>query len=108
MSYDVLHGHSAEVVDLATGKNRWKQFVLLGSGKDEDGVFWWFFECFQKCIEGSGGEHVNLIDDEHFVFSHLRRNVDLFNQLANVVNTVVGGCVEFMNVVGTLLVEGTA
>ena len=51
---------------------------------------------------------MNLIDDEHFVFAHLRRNVHLLNELANVVNTVVGSCVEFVNIVGTLLVEGTA
>ena len=108
MSYDVLHGHAAEVVDLATGENGWEQFVLLGGGKDEDSVFGWLFESLQKGVEGSSGEHVNLIDDEHFVFAHLRRNVHLLNELADVVNTVVGCCVEFVNVVGALFVEGTA
>lgn len=49
---DVLHGHAVEVVNLAARQDGGQQFVLFGSGEDEDRMSGRFFECLQKCIEG--------------------------------------------------------
>ena len=41
---------------------------------------------------------MNLIDDIDFVFPHLRGNPNLVNQVADVVNAVVRGSIELMNI----------
>ena len=49
---------------------------------------------------------MNLVDDEHFVFSYLRRNLHLLNQITNILDRIVGGCVQFMDVVRPVFIEG--
>ena len=51
---------------------------------------------------------MDLIDDEDFVCSHLWRSVDLFYNLANVVNRVVGGSVQLKDIHRTPFVERLA
>ena len=63
----VADGHALEIVDLATAEDGGKNLVLLGGGENEDHMCWRLLECFQECIEGCGGEHVNLVDDEYLV-----------------------------------------
>lgn len=41
---------------------------------------------------------MDLIDDEYLVFPLLRRHVYLLYEIADVVNAVVGSCVEFNEV----------
>ena len=48
---------------------------------------------------------MHFVDDEHFIAPHLRRNARLFHQTLDVFYRVVGGGIEFEDVVGTLLVE---
>ena len=108
VSHDVLNGHPLEIVDLTTGEDGGQQLVLLCGGEDEDGVCRRFLECLEEGVEGCCGKHVNLIDDEDFVLADLWRDVDLLDELSDVVHTVVGGCIEFVDVVGPLLVKGLA
>ena len=51
---------------------------------------------------------MHLVDDEHFVLSDLRRNAHLFNEVADIVDRVVGSSVEFVNVERALFVEREA
>ena len=67
-----------------------------------------FFKCFEKCIECRSGEHVHLVDDEHLVASHLRRNTRLLHQRLDVLHRVVRCSIQLKDVQRALLVEGLA
>ena len=100
--------HSLKVVNLASAQDGRQNLMLLGSGEDEDDMLRWLFQRLEKGVEGCCREHVDLIDDKHFILAHLRRNAGLLHQNLNLVNTVVAGGIQLEDVVGTLLVEGTA
>ena len=39
-------GAARELAELILrGQDRWDDLVLLGSGKNEDGMSWWLFQC---------------------------------------------------------------
>ena len=69
---------------------------------------WRLFQCFQESVESRSGKHVHLVDDIYFVFADLGWDAYLFHQLADVVDGVIGSGIQFMDVVGTLLIEGCA
>ena len=67
-----------------------------------------FFERFQESVEGSRGEHVDLVDYIDAVFADLGRNLDLVHQVLYVLDSVVGGSVQLMDAVGPSFLEGDA
>ncbi len=62
----------------------------------------------EESVESGCREHVYLVDDEHRVVPDLRNDAHLFDQRADVLNRVVGGGVEFVNVHRAALVEAAA
>ena len=104
----VADGHTLEVVDLATREDGGQYLVLLGGGEDEDDVCGRLFECLQKSIEGSGGEHVHLVDDEHLVASQLRRDARLLHERLDMLYGVVAGGIELEDVERALLIKRLA
>ncbi|MPM51070.1 hypothetical protein SDC9_97816 [bioreactor metagenome] len=48
---------------------------------------------------------MNLIYNIHFVLSYLRRNTYLIDEGTDVIDRVVGGGIQFVNVIRTLFVE---
>ena len=63
------------------------------------------FKGLEEGIESRRREHVHLVDDKHLVASHLRRNLHLFDEFADVVDRVVRRRVQLMNVVRTPFIE---
>src|SRR5690606_2484731 len=61
-------------------------------------MFWRFFQCLQKSVKSCGGKHMHLINNINLVFSNLRRDSNLINQIANIVNGIVGCGIQFENV----------
>ena len=51
---------------------------------------------------------MNLIDDEDLIFSDCRRDTHLVDQRTDIVDRVVGGSIQFMNIIGTLFIESLA
>ena len=51
---------------------------------------------------------MDLIDDKHAVTARLRRDAHLVGQVTDIVDTVIGGAVKLVDVVGTLLVKRLA
>ena len=51
---------------------------------------------------------MNLVYDVNAVLSHLRRNLHLVHQVLDVINTVVGRGVQFVNTIGPPFLEGPA
>ena len=108
MADHIGHANSAKIVDLTARQNRWNNFVLFGSGENENSVCWRLFERFQKGVERRRREHVHLVDDIDAVTPDLRRNAHLIDQRANVVHRIVRGSIEFVYVERALLVESAA
>ncbi|CDA45195.1 dNA polymerase subunits gamma and tau [Prevotella sp. CAG:5226] len=95
----VGHGDACKVVYLAAAQYGGHDFVLFGSGKHKYGVCGRLFKRFEKGIECSLREHVHLVDDKHLVASYLWGNLHLFNQSANVVDTIVRCGIKLVYVV---------
>ena len=108
VGHGVLHADALEVVDLAAGQDGGQDFVLLGSGEDEDGVVGRLLQRLEEGVEGGGGQHVHLVDDVDLVFAYLGRDAYLLHQLADVVHGVVGCGVQLVDVVRALFIEGDA
>ena len=108
MAHHVGDAHAGEVEDLAATEDGGKDFVFLGGGEDEDGMGGRFLKRFQESVEGCLAEHVDLVDDEDFVFSDLWRNLHLLNETADVLDGVVGGSIEFVDIVGALFLKSLA
>ncbi len=105
---DVRHGDAREVVYLAAAQDGGQYLVFLRRGEYEDGVRGRLFERLEESVEGRLRKHVHLVDDEDFVPPYLRGYLHLVYQVADVLDGVVGGGVELVNVVRPLLVEGAA
>ena len=54
---------------------------------------------FEKGVKSAGREHVHFVDNVNLVFAQLWRNAHLFGQRTDVVNRVVGGGIQFVNIV---------
>ena len=102
---DVIGLDALEVVYLAARQDGGQYFLLLGGGEDKYGVRRRLLKGLEKRVEGARGEHVHLIDDEHLVAAHLRRRLYLLDKRADVVDRVVGGGVDLVDVKAAPLVE---
>ena len=103
--HHVRNADPVEVVGLAAAQDGGQDLVLLRGGQDEDGVCRRLLQGFEEGIEGGLGEHVNLVDDVHAVLSHLRRHLHLLHEGFDVLYGVVGGGIQFMDAVGSALLE---
>lgn len=63
-----MERNALEIKALAAREDGNGDFVWFGGGKGEEDVFGGFFECFEECVEGFAGKHVNFVDDEDFAF----------------------------------------
>ncbi len=77
---DVADGNAGEVVNLAAGEYRRDDLVFLGCREDEDDIGGGFLKGFEERVEGGGGEHVYLVDDEDAVLPFGRGNLHLVCQ----------------------------
>jgi len=105
MFHHIGYRYAGKIIYLATRQNSRKNFMFLGSRQNKQGMVRRFFQRFQERIESGRAQHVHLIDDEYFIFTDSRRNTHLIDQRTDIVYRVVGCCIQFMNVIGTLFVE---
>ena len=78
--------------------------MFLRSCKNEDGIGRRFFQCFQEGIESLGRQHMNLIDDIHLVFTHLRRDSYLVDQMTDILHRIITRGIQFKDIEGVILV----
>ena len=105
---DVFHGDPSEIEDLATGEDGGKDLVFFGGGQDELGVGGRLFQRFQEGVESRCRQHVDFVNDIDFVMSHLRRDPHLVDQVPDVIDRVIRGSVEFVDIERRILIEGEA
>ncbi|OAV67832.1 hypothetical protein Barb6XT_01301 [Bacteroidales bacterium Barb6XT] len=106
--HDVGNGDAGKVVDLATGEDGRNHLVLLGGRQNKKGMTRRFFQRFEESIESRRTEHVHLINDKDLIPADGRRNAHLLNERADVLHRIVGSRIQFMYIIGTLLVESRA
>ena len=105
---DVRHRDPVEIVGLTTRKDRRQNLMLLSRRKNEYGVCRRLLQRLEEGVERRRGEHMHLVYDVNAVLSHLRRNLHLVHQVLDVIHTVVGRGVQFVNTIGPPLLEGPA
>ena len=93
------NSHAFEVINLTTAQDGGQNLVFLCRCQDEYDVCRRFLQRFQKSVESSRREHVYLVDDKHFVTADLWWDTRLVHQRLDVFNRVVGGSIQFENVV---------
>ena len=106
--YYICHADSAEVVNLTSAQNSRKNLMLLGSGKDEDGMGGRLFKRLKESVERRSRKHVHLVDDVHLILSHLRRYAHLLYQTTDVFYRVVRCGIKLVYIIRALLIERTA
>ena len=103
-----LRRNTPEIIPLHPGQDGGGQLLGFGSRQNKDHMGRRFLQRFQKRVEGGGGQHVNFVDDVDLVFSHLGGIAHLFQQFADVIHAVVGGCVQLQHVHGAFGLNGAA
>ena len=96
---DIGDADPAEIVGLASGQDRREHLVLFGGRQNEDGVCGRLLEGLEEGIEGRLGEHVDLIDDVHAVLPDGRGYLYLVEEGLDIVDTVIGCRIQFMDAV---------
>ena len=95
----VIDRDPVEVVSLTARQDGRKNLMLFSSRKDEYSMCRRFLEGLEEGIEGSLRKHVDLVDDVHAVLSDLRRYAHLVHQGLDILHSVVGSGIKFMDAV---------
>ena len=85
----IIDSNSLKIKDLTSRQNRWDDFMFFCSGKNKFSIRRRFFQSLKECIESCLRKHMNLIYDIHLVFTNLRRNSNLINEVTNIINRIV-------------------
>ena len=51
---------------------------------------------------------MNFIDNINLVLPHLRRDTDLINEVADIINSIIGSSIQLINIERCILIEGDA
>jgi len=87
---DGPHRNHLEVKALAAADYGIEQLLGIGCRENKDDVLGWFFECLEESVEARLADHVDLVDHIDFRAAPLRCIANLFYEVTNVVNAVVG------------------
>jgi len=77
----------------------------FGGSEDKFYVGGRFFEGFEECVKGFGGEHVNFVDNIDFEFSAGGSVGDAIAQFFDFVDAAIGGAVDLENVEAATLFD---
>ena len=106
--HDIMRSDALEVKYLAAAEYGREYLVFFGCGKDEDGVWWRLFQCFEEGVKCLGAQHVHLINDVYFVFTLLGRKSYLVGKLADIIYGVIAGGIELENIEGAVVLKANA
>src|SRR5690606_2020531 len=102
MLRNILDLDPVKIKDLAAGKDCGDYLVLLRGRQDKNRVLRRFLERFQQGITSLNGKHVDLIDDIDLIISLLWSIPYLIDQCTEIIYRVVGRCIEFVDIEGTV------
>ncbi len=105
MLYCIRGRDPLKIEYLTTRQDRRQDLVLLRRCQDEDRIGRRLLQRFQKGIERRGAEHMHFIDDIYLVFACLRGKTHLFHQRPDIVDRVVAGGIQLMNIQRSPLIK---
>ena len=105
---DILRPDAGKIVTLTTGEDGGGHFLYFSGRQNEDDVRGGLFQRFQQRIEGRCGQHVHLVDDIHLILAGAGGVSSLVPQVADIIHTVVGGCVHLHHVQQAAVVDALA
>ena len=98
--------YALKIKYLASTQYSGKNFVLFCCRKNKNRVRRRLFQCFQKCIKCAGTQHVNLIDNIHLIFSCLWRKTYLLYQCTDIIDRIITGRIELVNIERSAVIPG--
>ena len=87
--------HGPQVKLQATRQHSDRYFLGIGGGQYKLQILRRLFQCFQHGIESRVGQHVYLVNHEHFEAALNGFVNRLFKQALNFIDTTVGGGIKF-------------
>mgnify|MGYP006961793533 CR=1 FL=1 len=111
MARDGRYANPSEIEALATRQDGDRDFMRFSGCEHEYYMGGRLFQGFQQRIESRRAEHMNFVDDINFVRAVGRHVFDVLTQLSDLIHTVVGRTVDFVNVycmAGRNVLAGTA
>ena len=95
---DGFCGDRTEIEALAAREDGGQNFIRLGGGEDEFHMRRGFFERLKQRVEGGVRQHVDLVDVEDFELPPRRSETDGFPEIADLLDAVVRGSVDFQDI----------
>lgn len=92
-----------QIETLTPARDRGRQFLRLGRGKNEFHMLGRFLQRFEQGIEGTGAEHVDFVDQVDLAGSAAGRIGGVVPEFANIFHAIVAGAIDFQNIKATAL-----
>ena len=90
-----LGGDRPQVEALAARYDGGEDLIRFGGGENELYVLRRLLECFEQGIEGGRSKHVHLVNVVDFEFALCRGKLNVFTDISDVIDAIVGGSVNF-------------
>ena len=104
----LLRGHIAQHKLQAAAQHGYRHFMRVGGRQNKFHMLGRLFQRFQHGVESRFGQHVHFVDDIDFVLTGRRRILGVFQHLADVVDTGIGGGIDFQQIDKTAAVDFAA
>ena len=95
---ELIDGQQVELQMLHTTTNCFRNFLRISRGQHKHNLRWWLFECLQQSSFCRTREHVDFVENENPMATRARQRSCL-DDVANLLDTVIAGCVQFKDVV---------
>jgi hypothetical protein len=92
---DQADGDAFKVEPLTAGNDCGQNFMRFGGGKEKFDVRRRFFKGLEQCVPGGVGQHVDFVDNVDLEPASGGCVLDVVAQVADVLDLVVGGAVNF-------------
>lgn len=77
----------------------------FGGREDEFDVCWWLLKGLEESIEGSFGEHMNLVDDINLVFGLGWLELGSLDNITDIINPCIGRSIDLDDIQESPFVE---
>src|SRR5438128_1187946 len=87
-------GNPLEIETLATRENSGQHLMHICCCQHKDSMRWWFLQCLEQSIKCLGSKHMRFVKHIDFILTSGRWHHHLLTQVANAINTTIGGSIN--------------
>ena len=98
MAGKLVLGDPAQIEPLAAGQHRERDLAGLGGGEHEFDVLGRLFQGLEQGVEGTGGQHMDFVDDVDLEAGAGGAVAHPFDEFAHVVDAGAAGGIHFQNI----------